>query len=784
MANTKVFQRNLNVRTDVPRSVQQLNSSKSFVTRFGQIVPVQAWQMYPHETIRVNLTNFIRTIPLKTPPLSNIKVYTRFVAVPNRIMWRPFEDYIDPMSEKDYGDELVEPYVCNFNSIREFYRGDEVLNLDSHVTFCATRRSDFLNWDAAVQSMIENISASDLSPLGVGRCVVADWSGEGTVSISPSWLNQYARCMRIDSDRHYPVALPSSPIAGYQFFPRELGDYFGYPIYSAHNSKLDVSSRISAWKMCAYQMAYSYTYRRPNVEEAVDDFYEMQKLYNDAPFAEFGSFFTYFQNKSYRTVSSLSNDTSFIPPISLYNRFVAGENYYPSDVKPAGVVNPPAIRSVGGYDITDTALSPSRFNSWKSVEKFPLRNGANFTLNGESLYGDSLQQHETTISLTRMRFAPWSLDRFTSSNPWQQRGDEALIGVNGWSYVYVKNHDGNLFPLNTASLSVTPGGQTSALTFGMSIDGRANDNAFVTSSDREALELLIPEANSHFYVTPSNFRFAMQLQKIKEMSARTDGRYKSFLNMFYGANPADYRLDRPEVIGGFVQTLNISEIAQTSPTSDGSSPLGTLAGRGISAKRSSTITFHANEHTVVLALMHIMPEVIYTGGLYREDNTVNPYDWAMPQFAGLSEEPIFNKELAVLSTSFNVGTNSNINNAAFGYEPRYNYLRASHNEAVTDFRDVLNSTGNYEYYKPWLITRNFGYIEYPSVPASYDFNVYMSKLSPNVPTLSSAFLSTRHTVDNDMFEVTDETTMYPFLCDSFAQVRWTRIIPEIGIPRI
>ena len=789
MANRKVYQRNLNVSEKIPRSLQNLSQSHSWVSRYGQISPIFHWQLYPNETIRVNLTNFIRTIPMKTPQLSRVKVYTRFIAVPNRIMWRPFEDYIDPLHDNDYGEDLVEPYVANFNCIARFSNknGQTVYNNENflyelnsiHYTedSISTLKQDLYNIKHATDWSINGIVETTKNTSGVDIDVITGGIGITT-----------ARCVRVDNDesKHVPT---NTSFYGYQFFPRELGDYLNYPIYSTHISSIDPSTRISAWTMCAYQMAYAYQYRRPNVEEATDDFWEMCKVYNDSFFAEFSSFYLSHKKDEFRLGEY--NNQSFSPIVSEYLDFNShyGEGYRKR-------VNPPAIIREDGpgvfkfvSDDANGGLSPQRWNRWDKVEKFPLKNGANMVLHAEELYGDSLKQIPTSISLTRIRFAPFTLDRFTSSNPWQQRGDESFIAVIGEDLdgiTYEKaSSDGWYSTSDVDFITFSANQLIPAETYGsMTAQAKPAAGRFMGEGNSYRPRVNLKTVAESLYISPSTFRFAMQLQKIKEMSARTDGRYKSFLEMFYGSRPEDYRLDRPEFIGGFVQDLNISEIAQTAQGESGNpaDSLGTLAGRGTSSKRSSQIYFHTKEHAVLLALVHIMPETVYTGGLNRLDNTINPYDWMIPQFAGLSEQPIRNKELAALSTSFDVEKNIKLNDAAFGYEPRYNEFRAAMSYATGDFRDVLNSRGSYEFFKPWLNTRNFGYAT--TVSTDQNEYLYCRKLEPVIPTLSHEFLTTRHNVDNSNFEVTNEDIMFPFICDSYAEVRWTRCIPEVGIPRI
>lgn len=769
MANQGVFTRNLNQLESIPRSLQRLEHRHTFTTRYGQIVPNFSEILYPNETLTLKTTNFLRTIPLKTPQLSRVRVFQRFVAVPMRIMWFPWEDYINAPNPASVTPE--EPYIANFNAIGGV-RG--ILTTEQHSVSVG---SFYTSKDSAVGAM-QNANANyvDFSSLGIAWFPTS--LGTSTVGFS--------RVLYAGVDNY------NTDLMGYQFFPHELGDYLNAPLFTVSLGS-DVSSRFSAFKFCAYQMAYDFFYRRPNVEIKVDDLYEMSQTFGNDYVSEFPILHSRYRNGSFFSpLSQCVDDTR-----SNYTNAQKGNFYNPSAILYA----------------SDASVSREELCKWENVERFPLKAGANIVMQASIPNTNGIPEFkDSRISLTRIRYAPWLMDRFTSSNPWPQRDAEAMIPVQGSINVTLPDSTTVSFsnlsvdiPKNYLSVAddlvlgvvenrddtVSVPGQAvvdskiglynrteSAYTFPAGAHGIFVPASTGTTSGSSQATFSSTSANVEYAlsVSPSNFRFYMQLQHIKEMSGMTDGRYKSYMQMFFGSRLRNNQIDYPEFIGGFVQDLDISEIAQTSETSD--TPLGTLAGRGVSAKRGSTVRFHAMEHTVILGLLHILPDAEYIGGLNRVDHTTNPFDWVMPQFAGISEQAVRNSELSVHSTTF--GSVSNPwNDQAFGYEPRFNELRARHSFVTGAFRDVFNSTGAYQYYKPWLITRNFGFDPDYSVNSNL-----VTKLTLRSPTLSPQFLSSRGTVDASNFEVTNEQVMYPFMCDSYFDERIARIIPRRGIPRI
>lgn len=766
MANAGVYSREDNSPEGVGRSVQDLSGGKTIDARFMEIYPNYADYIYPNETFRIQPTNFVRTIPMVAPVLSRIRIVQRFYAVHLRTMWQPWEKYID-ISNEDYDFTLEEPYLINCTG----------------------------GWSAFKEYGVIGKGLTNCSKIGFAQIQ------ENSTATTPSGRDQvyfdYLRsfCLKdgfvFDDFVKNPASPPSTlnlnptfkPRGGLYVMPHDLMDYFDVPLYTdvapyKASAAADVSEnsvRVSAFKACAYQLAYSFGYRLPNVQKRVDDYFEMAQS-SDFEFspAAYVSWRDGYLATSPVGIRTIPEAESFYP-----SRHASDNVNFNPDFRQASITS--YNTSNNSVDVlfdnsyTDNkALSSSPEavlrTSWDKCELFPLKAGANASLQAWKLNSSgSLEFVPSNISLTRKRFANWKMDYFTSANPWQQRGTESKIPVSG-------TLDSISVPVTVNGIEGTAIGPifSANVPAHSSLDGQMrtyNDTDVALSLSTKRLFANVPSQNQSLYVSPSNFRFAMALQRIKEMSARTDGRYKHFLSKFYGSFIHDDRIDYPEYLGGFVQDLNVDVVTQTSESA--STDLGTLAGNGVSAKSGYSITYHAKEHAVIIGLVHIIPETEYVGGLNREDNTADPYDWMLPQFSGLSEQPVFNYEIACVDSSDSVP----VNNATFGYEPYLNYLRGRQKRACGAFRDSLNMTGSYEYYKPWIIQRDFG------KNLALDSSGFL-KVQNKVPTLSDKFLSGRGTVDNSMFTVADDRLMYPFMIDSYFKVRATRVIPSRGVPRL
>lgn len=790
MARMGVFSRNDSTPDSVPRSLQLLSHRKTLDARYMEIYPNFAEILSPNESISLQVTNFVRSIPMLRPQMSRVRVYQKFVAVPLRLMWSAWEDYIK--GENDAQFLYEEPYVVNSTDGAEMVQTTRVGSFDG-ITFDGGFAKVF---QYTPESLIVDVR-TPVDPTSVAGAV----KRRGVLLDKNSYVPQFIS--RALSNQQYSG---DSQRMGYmKVGVHELADYFNHPLYVSTGKAFwqgygEVSHPFSAFKFCAYQLAYSYFERSPNVQTRVDDFYQMS------------------QDDCY-------DYPSVVACVNPNNVPVPADSFHTSSAR----LNVPMIRkakTVTSGSIVDVerprdiSIGNSRADilrsSWEFVEKFPLKSGANLSMLASQ--PDSITGLPTyvpsNISLTRKRFANWQTDYFTSCNPWQQRGDEAQIPVSGSLEVTVGSLTFNAsIPSQTVNVN-TPSspiqwyhgnkygsfdgantGYQQLNVYGLiDPDGNVENNTHFALANNPTSEpvglrssqiqssLLIPGQDvtgqtepaqsvvpvSGLFISPSNFRFAMTLQHIKEMQAQIDNRYQSYIHKFFGARARDYRLDRPEFLGGSVMELNVSDVTQTSESTD-SSLLGDLAGKSVSSDTSRVIRYHADEHTVILGLIHIQPDTEYIGGLSRIDSTQDRFDWPLPQFSHLSEQAVYNWELSYNGLSIPAET---VQKNAFGYQPVLNHLRWCPNTACGAFRDTLNSAGTYEEYKPWIAVRDFG-----ARVADNGFITFTT------PTLSDEFLSGRYNRDNSNFAVVDDEKIYPFMIDSYFNERVVRTISTRGTPR-
>jgi hypothetical protein len=191
----------------------------------------------------------------------------------------------------------------------------------------------------------------------------------------------------------------------------------------------------------------------------------------------------------------------------------------------------------------------------------------------------------------------------------------------------------------------------------------------------------------------SDLRLAFQIQKWMERNARAGVRYTEFLRAHFGVAPRDERLQRPEYIGGSKSPIIISEVLQTSQSTQGTagSPQGNMAGHGLTADRTRAARYRVSEYGWILGIMSVMPRTAYQQGVNRQFLRRTKFDHYFAEFAHLSEQAIENVEL--------VATNDeNYNAGIFGYQGRYDELRYMPSRVCGNMRQL------YDY---WHLGRKF-----------------------------------------------------------------------------
>lgn len=185
-----------------------------------------------------------------------------------------------------------------------------------------------------------------------------------------------------------------------------------------------------------------------------------------------------------------------------------------------------------------------------------------------------------------------------------------------------------------------------------------------------------------------DLRLASSLQRYQERSLKWGNRYEEFIQREFGLKPRDSRIDRPEYLGGSQSVLQISEVLQTAESQN--TGVGTMRGHGVASMRQRNIRFRCPEHGLIIGLMSIRPQSVYTQGIPRAWLRRSKFDFYTPELANIGMQEVYQQEL--------YATNAN-KDVIFGFQDRYQEYRFMKPMVTGEFRTTMLNH--------WNMARNF-----------------------------------------------------------------------------
>ena len=132
-------------------------------------------------------------------------------------------------------------------------------------------------------------------------------------------------------------------------------------------------------------------------------------------------------------------------------------------------------------------------------------------------------------------------------------------------------------------------------------------------------------------------------EKLAMVTGRTRKTYDAQVLAHFGVNiPHDPKHDIAK-IGHDVYDLRIGEV--TSLAASSTSPLGELAGKGYAFGKGNDHKFTAPCHGVVMTIFSVEPRKKYTGGFARKHAVTTAFDFPVPEFDRLGNQPMFRYEV-------------------------------------------------------------------------------------------------------------------------------------------
>lgn len=380
---------------------------------------------------------------------------------------------------------------------------------------------------------------------------------------------------------------------------------------------------------------------------------------------------------------------------------------------------------VTSFDTTETSALPFRaynliFREWfrdENLQDSPV-------INTDDGPDDALNDYDLLKRGKRH-------DYFTSCLPWPQKGDAVDLPLG----TIVQSGNFTLEDYDNAS-------NTGAVT-GASGAGPVNLNRAGASGG------VAQEYTSGLTIDPgsiNDLRLSFQTQRLLERDARSGTRYTEMLLAHFGVTVPDFRLQRPEFLGGGSSPINITPVPQTTfqgtPTFEDAK--GSLAGFGtVSGRHGFTKSFV--EHGVLIGLANVRGDITYSQGLERYWSKSTRYDFYYPVLAQIGEQSVLNQEIYYQNTA--------ADDTVFGYIPRYDEYR----------------------FKP---SRLSGLMR-PDNAASLDV-WHLSEEFTTLPTLGDTFIQSNTGAPLD--RAIAVTSQPHFIADFYFSMQHARPMPVYGVP--
>ena len=269
-----------------------------------------------------------------------------------------------------------------------------------------------------------------------------------------------------------------------------------------------------------------------------------------------------------------------------------------------------------------------------------------------------------------------TFDYFTAALPEAQAGPAVTLPMNGTAPIVggqIHNPDGlqsgkwvdsDDYTGKKVYFSATP---DNGLAGGVYTDNGLNEepswNQFYNETN------LMADLSTATGATINALRQAFAIQKFYEREARGGQRYIEMVRSHFNVVNPDFRLQRPEYLGGYRHQININQVVQTQASAEDQTPLGTTGAYSLTTHKDGDVFSHSfTEHGILMGLACIrQTQHTYQQGINRAWLKKDKFDFYTPEFANLGEQYIKNAEIYAQGTSKD--------SEAFGYQEAWAEMR-------------------------------------------------------------------------------------------------------------